>query len=308
MISIATIEDAAAASTVLRAVYPDSLSTEVGMRHRIATVPARARSTYLKAEQDGVLVAWGVAMLDWSSTQPTDAFIRLTVSPAHRGMGIGSALWEELDSHLRRIGAGVVRTVSTADQADHHFAQRRGFHLTATDTALAVDPSTLGPPDPLPSTVVVDSMAARADDRAGLYAVALETMQDEPGDHDAGGYTMADWERDTFGNPDFDAELSTVVRVSGSIVGTSLIFADRPTGRALNGGTGVLRTHRGQGLGIAMKRRSLAAAASVGISSVITTNDDSNAPMLAINHRLGYRPFATSKSWRRDPPPATSAR
>jgi RimJ/RimL family protein N-acetyltransferase len=65
----------------------------------------------------------------------------------------------------------------------------------------------------------------------------------------------------------------------------------------VNAGTGVLRAHRGRGFGLLMKQHSLAWAAAAGITRVVTQNDETNAPMLAINERLGYRPFATSHAW-----------
>ena len=41
-------------------------------------------------------------------------------------------------------------------------------------------------------------------------------------------------------------------------------------------------------------------AAEAGIERVITNNDETNAPMLAINHQLGYRPFTSGAAWIRE--------
>ena len=56
----------------------------------------------------------------------------------------------------------------------------------------------------------------------------------------------------------------------------------------MNAGTGVIRAFRGRGLGLLMKQHSLSLAAAAGITKVITQNDETNAPMLAINAKLGY--------------------
>ena len=69
------------------------------------------------------------------------------------------------------------------------------------------------------------------------------------------------------------------------------------TGRAMNAGTGVIRAYRGRGLGLLMKRHSLALAAAAGITKVITQNDESNLPMLAINATLGYQALSTGHGW-----------
>ena len=81
------------------------------------------------------------------------------------------------------------------------------------------------------------------------------------------------------------------------VVGTSFLFADRGGGLAANGGTGVMRAYRGKGLGLLMKQHSLAWAAAAGITRVMTQNDTTNAPMLAINARLGYQPFSVGHAW-----------
>ena len=46
-----------------------------------------------------------------------------------------------------------------------------------------------------------------------------------------------------------------------------------------------------------MKQHSLARAAASGITKVITQNDETNAPMLAINEKLGYAPLSSGHAW-----------
>jgi RimJ/RimL family protein N-acetyltransferase len=54
--------------------------------------------------------------------------------------------------------------------------------------------------------------------------------------------------------------------------------------------TGTSREHRGRGLARAVKIASARWAAHNGIVQLVTTNDETNASMLAINTRLGYVP------------------
>lgn len=61
-----------------------------------------------------------------------------------------------------------------------------------------------------------------------------------------------------------------------------------PGGMAYNWMTGVMPSHRGHGLGLAAKVEALRRAKASGIAEVWTENHNRNAPMLAINARLGY--------------------
>ena len=132
-------------------------------------------------------------------------------------------------------------------------------------------------------------MAAHAEDPTPVFEADKESALDEPGPSDFSGVTYESWRRLIWEYPDCDHELSVVAEVDGVVVGTSFLYSDRETGRAMNAGTGVVRAFRGRGLGLLMKRHSLALAAAAGITKVITQNDETNAPMLAINAELGYR-------------------
>ena len=105
------------------------------------------------------------------------------------------------------------------------------------------------------------------------------------------------WRRHIWDYPDNDRDLSLAALVGGSVVGTTFLYSDRASGRAANSGTGVLREHRGRGLGLLMKQHSLARAAAAGITRVTTQNDETNAPLLAITAHLGYEPFAVGHAW-----------
>jgi GNAT superfamily N-acetyltransferase len=60
------------------------------------------------------------------------------------------------------------------------------------------------------------------------------------------------------------------------------------------GMTGVLREHRGHGLGVALKCAVIRLAQVRGILKLHTNNDSLNAPMLEVNRWLGYRRVAGS--------------
>ncbi len=68
------------------------------------------------------------------------------------------------------------------------------------------------------------------------------------------------------------------------------------------GATGVRPEHRGHGLGHWIKAMNLREALRLNPRAryVRTGNADVNAPMLAINHALGFRPYIAQHDWQID--------
>jgi GNAT superfamily N-acetyltransferase len=60
--------------------------------------------------------------------------------------------------------------------------------------------------------------------------------------------------------------------------------------------TATLPQYRGRGLARLVKTAALQRVAARGVTIAYTSTDESNAPMLAVNTRLGYRPVATQWS------------
>src|SRR5207244_2997500 len=79
----------------------------------------------------------------------------------------------------------------------------------------------------------------------------------------------------------------------------ALLFVDREWRRAENEMTGTLPEFRGRGFATIAKVATIQWARANGIEHIYTSNDADNAPMLAINRRLGYRPFKTLTDYER---------
>jgi GNAT superfamily N-acetyltransferase len=267
------------------------------MRYRQASAVPEDKLAYWRAELGDDLVGWAFAGRDTFAPTETMGFAGLVVHPDHRRRGIGAALWDVASAHLDEAGVRRIVVHSRADVDSMAFARARGFSHEATDTTSAVDPRTLGDAPEPPAGIVVSPHSAFADDPEPVFEADRASAQDEPGPSDYSGMTYADWRRLIWDMPDCDHDLGVAVVASGVVVGTAFLYADPETGRALNAGTGVIREFRGRGLAVLMKRHSLARAAAAGITKVITQNDDTNAPMLAINAKLGYRPLSTGHAW-----------
>ena len=296
-ISPATADDAPAAAALLHVAFEDRVVTAAGIRYRFASAVPEDRQAYWKAERGGELVGWAYAGLEAFAAAANRAFAGVVVHPGHRRRGIGSALWDTASAHLHQIGASHVIAHSRADEDTRRFVESRGFSLSATVRSSAVDPRELPPPPVPPPGIEVVPLSAFSDDPELLYVADRESAMDEPGPFELSGMTIESWRRLYWDQPHLDRELGVAAVADARVVASTFVFADRETGRAMNGGTGVVRDHRGRGLGLLVKQHSLARVAAAGITIVIAQNDDTNAPMLAINGRLGYRPFAVGHVW-----------
>ena len=99
-ISVASVADAPRAAELFRAVFEDRVITVEGFRYRMANVLPEDRLEYWRAEHEGELRGWAFGGLDAFASAGTAAFAGIVVHPAHRGNGIGSALWDVLLPHL----------------------------------------------------------------------------------------------------------------------------------------------------------------------------------------------------------------
>jgi len=80
-------------------------------------------------------------------------------------------------------------------------------------------------------------------------------------------------------------------RSSGSVVGyANLVFPAGRTDYAYHDMTAVARAWRGRGIALALKRATIGWAIRHGLAYLETGNDPDNAPMRAVNARLGFRP------------------
>jgi GNAT superfamily N-acetyltransferase len=93
--------------------------------------------------------------------------------------------------------------------------------------------------------------------------------------------------------PYTDLHASTVVLVGGAPAACTLVEADLEGSRVWSLGTGTLPAYRGRGLAKLAKAVALHQASAAGAIHAYTSNDEVNAPMLAINTWLGYQACAT---------------
>jgi GNAT superfamily N-acetyltransferase len=300
-------DDDAAIADLIREVAPAWVASDAGVGHRRRATPARARRADWVATADGTVVGWGSGALETDVGRDDVGWLNVMVRPAHRGQGIGAALYDAAHEHLRAVGAHRLLSHGASDEGARAFAERRGFRHSLTRAHSSLDPGAVDPGELAALAAakeaegfVLAPFSAFAEQPEALYSVDAEASLDEPNDEQITDLRLEDWLERNWRDPDLAMEGSFAVLHDGRPVAITEVIVDLAGRRAANGFTGTLRAYRGRGLARLAKLASIAWLREQGVDRLITTNDETNAAMLAVNRRLGYTRFATELSWVKD--------
>ncbi len=291
----ATLDDVEEGVALMALVYPDELGSVAAWHHRLTVDPERAHRRMLKATAGGRLVGWAVGVLDTHTTTAGAAFVNVTVDPAQRGRGLGGALAAAAEEHVLAHGATILRGASLDEEPARRLATRRGFRNTGVQRISRLDLTTLPPAPPPPAGVEVRSFAEVGPE--AVHPVDATVTADVPEDVIWDDMPYEPWLREFWESPTLDHDASIAAVVDGEVVAITMLRTERTSGRGENDITGTLAAHRGRGLARLVKHHSLRRAAALGIAEVFTFNDETNAAMLAVNTKLGYRPHSQRLSW-----------
>ncbi len=285
--------DASELVELVRETSPTAVITVDSLLHQLSTVPERSQSRTWVAEADGRVVGRVACFLSLFASSSRMAGLPVAVREEHRGRGIGTALYEVGLAHAHAIGAEQLLVNFHENDAGVAFARRRGFAQVRAETESALDPRlvTARPPagvDLRPMTTIDPRLA---------YDIDMETTADMPATEPFEGMAYEEWEEHVLRHPLLAPAGSFVALVDGEAAALSLLTADPESGRAMSWMTGTRRAYRGRGLALAVKLASIEWAAANGITRMLTFNDATNAPMLAVNRRLGYDPIGRRVEW-----------
>lgn len=299
MIREASIDDAPAAAGLFALVTPEFVTSAEGTRHHMLSSPPEAQHRWWCAEHAGELVGWTSVGLVVETSVEGAGWIGVTVHPEHRKQGIGTALAELAEKHALGSGVRRLHVRSRPDDATTSFARRRGYEQTGSNDILIVYPRSVLAPDAPPGVELLP-ISAFESDPSPIHSVQTVSMLDEPGELTYDEIPLDRWLEDFWNHPLLDRDASVVAVAGGVPAAVTFIQTDRGTGRGTNSGTGTLPEYRGRGLATLAKRASLSRAAELEITAVYTGNDVTNAPMQAINRKLGYSPCSTMLNWAKD--------
>ncbi|CAM3294773.1 N-acetyltransferase domain-containing protein [Deinococcus saxicola] len=220
------------------------------------------------------------------------------VAPEHRGRGVGRALWQTVQAEAGRLGASNLSSgVSDTDAESLAWVGRRGFVQHLRRFASSLDLTAFDE-----TRFQADSERAAAQgvtfmDMAGADETTLNRYLNFVADRLTETPDLA-------GHPRWPlAQVREILRLGSDPRPGWLVLARGPDGEwlgltamvlvfggqaAYNELTAVHPSARRHGLALPLKLEAIRRARAAGIGTMRTNNHSQNAPMLAVNKRLGF--------------------
>ena len=257
------------------------------------------RVTTLAHDETGKVVGyWDVDRESWM--QPGRFWIKVVAAPEVRNQGLGSQMFEDaLRVAHEQDAAHLESTVLEDDPASLHFSKKRGFKIEHHAFASTLDLTTFDEHrfDDMMARIHADGFRFFSLAEAGLteenkhklYEVNRASALDNPGNN--GIFPdFYSFSKNVFDASWFRADTQIIAAHGEDWAGLSAIGVYKQDNYAYNAFTGVLREYRGHGLAQALKLQTILLAKREGVSTIRTNNDSRNAPVLAVNRKLGYKP------------------
>jgi GNAT superfamily N-acetyltransferase len=231
---------------------------------------------------------------------PNSFWIDVTVLPDFRRRGIGEHLYDNAVEFATAQGA----TRLECEVRDYNpdwlrFAQTRGFQVDRHIFESTLDLATF---DESRFAGVIESVQAQdirfftladagntEENQRKLYEVNKRNALDIPGSE--GTFPrFEDFRQFVFQASWFRPQGQILAADGERWVGLSAVGYFANTNSAYNMHTGVLKEYRGRKIALALKLLAIRRSREWGAVYLRTNNDSQNAPILAINEKLGYKP------------------
>lgn len=299
----ADIPDMARIMSAVQPAHPWTPETLALENEQLRTHPLGLHLHLWLAELDGQGVGTAAVLQFPGMYHPDRYHAELMVLPNFQRRGIGTELARVLEAHLQARGAREVQA-GTEEDVLHgiRFLERRGFTeaMRFWDNVLKLDSLDLtrwAPHERVPAGVRIVSLAqleaqiGPENARRAYYEALVEARLDVPRTAEATEFTREDFNR-RFDHPTlFPEGILLAVTEGNEVVALSELWKGEIDPQRLdNGLTGTRRAWRRKGLALALKLAGIRVAQQRGATEIWTNNSTQNAPMLAINDRLGFKP------------------
>jgi GNAT superfamily N-acetyltransferase len=280
-------------AAVWNTVWPQVPTDVEELLHDEQTLPELEKNCYFLALEDHAAIGLAELSHVHGSYHPLMWSLHVSVIPGYRNRGIGTALSYRARSFIASDPISITTTVPEDDEYSLQFAQKRGYREAKRDFQSALDLSKLDPklldcPNPDGVEIFSFGKVDSPELRRKLHELFESVRGDIPRAHPPTRLEFEHFDRMLLGSPQFSPDGTRVAMVGEEPVGFTWFYFGATPGRIDQGLTAVLADHRGKGLASALKAQGTKWALDAGYKTIHTDNDTRNAPMLAINERLGY--------------------
>lgn len=261
--------------------------------------PDGFRYRALVLDESGRAVGYTVLARDTWDREGT-YFLRVIADRGARRQGIGSAALEDAEAMARRQGATTFDSEVRDNQPESlDWATHRGYKVINHLFESTLDLATFDESRFAGAVEGVEAQGIRfttlADDDLdtkgrALYNLVSRTCPDIPGWDLAFFPPYEEWAKDAFDPKLMNLDCQILAMDGDRVVGTTALNIVKETGAAYTFHTSVDREYRGRGIALALKLVSVQTARRYGAPYMRTNNDSQNAPMLAVNRKMGYVP------------------
>ena len=291
LIRPAAVADAAGIVALGREIDRDQLATDASFRELLQR-GSDGTTERLVGESAGVIVAWAPSGVYASGT----GWCWVGVKRSERRRGLGGRLYAQIEARLGAAGATRIETAPNDDDG-RRFLLARGFEVSNVARSSELDPRLVTTPVAVPGGMRVVPLREARGQVAALFDLYTEARADVPSDSPRSAFTLDEWRAETIDSPLIDLDASVVVLEGEDPVALAWLYSDREGRRAEALMAATRRDRRGCGLATVAKTESARLAAGLGITRILTSNDLDNAPMLAVNRKLGFTATAVVESY-----------
>ena len=257
------------------------------------------RQRVVALDENGVVVGYNNAA-HVPYMLPNSFWIEVVVAPNCRRQGIGARLYDGALVFARAQGA----TRLECEVRDHEpawlkFAQARGFQIDRHTFDSTLDLATFEEARFAGVIEAVEQQGIRfftladagntEENQRKLYELDKRNSLDIPGSE--GTFPrFEDFRKFVFESSWFRADGQILAADGERWVGLGAVGYFANTNSTCNMHTGVLKEYRGRKIALALKLLAIRYSRACGAVLLRTDNDLQNAPILAINRKLGYKP------------------
>jgi GNAT superfamily N-acetyltransferase len=278
---------------------PEPITAEQLQEWEAQHLQSQIRHRMVALEESGQIIGYNDAgRAPW---MPAGLFdLHVLVDPAWRNQGIGTLLYQDALQFCQEHGATRLQGQVRDNCAPClQFAQMLGFQVTRHSFESTLDLSAFdekrfaGHIEAIEATGIrfftLADLGNTLEAQRRLYDLNARLVEDIPGNQ--GWLPFDEFLKQVCAASWYRAD-GQIFASDGDIwVGMAAVGYFEHTQSMYNMITGTERAYRGRGVALALKLLSIRCARSYGAKYIRTHNDSENAPMLAVNRKLGYQPL-----------------